>query len=124
MRLTKVCFFTMLSVAVSAGCNSSTETAPNIYKSAEFDELVAMHCRARALKDMRFELADELRQHTSNQNLQSSDSLKKARAKQSRALGDSIGELIQQLTKNMSLEEKRAFSDSVDQRIVRVNCFL
>lgn len=107
-----------LVASMIAGCNSTTD----VYQSQDFEELVAMHCRARELKKMRFALAEDLRKNASKWNVESSDSLKKARAKQSRALGDSIGDLIERLTAEMSLEEKRAFSDSINSRVVAGNC--
>lgn len=111
-----------LVTSIIAGCNPTIDSSTDVYQSQEFEELIAMHCRARELKEMRFALAEELRENVSKWDVESSDSLKKARAKQSRALGDSIGDLIQLLTAEMSLEEKRAFSDSIESRVVAGNC--
>lgn len=111
-----------LVASIIAGCNSTIDSSTDVYQSQEFEELIAMHCRARELKEMRFALAEELRENVSKWDMESSDSLKKARAKQSRALGDSIGDLIERLTAEMSLEEKRAFSDSINSRVVAGNC--
>ncbi|HKL02720.1 MAG TPA: hypothetical protein VJ911_03555 [Cryomorphaceae bacterium] len=121
LHLTLVIIF--MGVFVLDGCNSTGNSSPvNIYQTQEFEELIIMHCRARALREMRFELAEDLRKHTSMQNLKSSDSLKKEKARQSRELADSIASLIQQITDEMSLEDKRAFRDSVDLRIIKSNC--
>lgn len=111
-----------LIASITTVCSSTLDSSTDVYQSDEFEELVAMHCRARKLKEMRFALAEELRENVSKWDVESSDSLKKARAKQSRALGDSIGDLIQRLTAEMSLEEKRVFSDSINGRVVAGNC--
>lgn len=50
------------------------------------------------------------------------DSLKKTKSAESRALADSLGNIITSMTSKMSPDEKRSFNDSIEFRIERMNC--
>ena len=86
----------------------------------DFDELVEMHCRARKLKNERFSLAEEMRQNPRQEV--NYDSLRRVKSEVSRALSDSIRLKLEQLTSNLSLEEKRVFNEKVESRIQKMDC--
>ena len=104
-------------------CNhQSDQESVSVFNSPEFDQLVDMHCRARILKNERFEIADEMRNDSTEIQEQYLDSLKKTKSAESRALADSLGNIITSMTSKMSPDEKRSFNDSIEFRIERMNC--
>jgi len=99
-------------------CESELEK--NIYAQESFSEFINLHCQARRLKNQRFELADSIRKEPKeNTDWQTS---KAKLAEQSRVLADSIRQRLNLYTRDMSLEAKRAFNDSVQSRISNMGC--
>jgi len=94
----------------------------SLYDSPEFSELVDLHCRARLLKEERFQLADKMRKDQLEEGSIDLDSLRNATSSRSRALADSIGNLIEKLSGDMRPHEKRVFNDSIKSRIDRMSC--
>jgi hypothetical protein len=101
-----------------ASCEVSEKES--VYAQPAFTELVNLQCEARKLKNERFTLAEKLRQDESY--VSNPDSLKKALASQGRELGDRIRQGLDHFTTEMSLDQKRTFSDSMEARIARLDC--
>ncbi len=100
------------------GCEVSEKES--IYIQPAFEDFLELNCEARKLKDERFTLAERLRK---DENYVSNpDSLKKALASQSRELAERIRLQLEDLTGEMSLDQKRVFNDSLEARIVKMNC--
>jgi hypothetical protein len=110
--------FLVLAFFGLAGCQEPEEGS--IYNDQGFSRFIDLHCEARNLKDERFTLAEKLRKDTAY--VSNPDSLKKALAAESRQLADSIREELSALTSEMSLEDKRAFNDSVKAHVERRGC--
>jgi len=90
------------------------------YSREEFKEFLDLNCEARKLKNERFTLAEKLRENEAF--VSNPDSLKDALASQSRELAERIRVKLNQMTGEMSLDEKRAFNDTLEARISKLNC--
>lgn len=107
---------------IVAGCSPETE-------NNHLNNLSKLTCEATDLRNARFALADSMRRYqdsiqqpdnaTSHKTLDWEKRLKKMSerkdmlATESRNLADSIRIKLSELTKEMSLEEKRAFNDKL-----------
>ena len=105
---------------VLGGSFCSSPEGSDLYSQDSFSNFVDMHCRARQLKKQRFSLADALRGDPDF--VENPDSLKNVLAQKSRLLADSIRSKLELLTSDMTLEEKRIFSDSLEVRITEMDC--
>ena len=105
---------------VLGGSFCSSPEGSDLYSQDSFSNFVDMHCRARQLKKQRFSLADALRGDPDF--VENPDSLKNVLAQKSRLLADSIRSKLELLTSDMTLEEKRIFSDSLEVRISEMDC--
>lgn len=116
-------------------CNSDKRHDSKV----DIDDLAHLHCEASQLKDARFKLADSIRflQDSTSHHLEASngnvaewklelermEEKKLILANESRNLGDSIRQVIFQLTNHMSLDEKRTFNDNLKARTERLDCY-
>ena len=111
-------FLGILFFSLTTGCEVSEKES--VYTQPSFEEFLDLNCEARKLKDARFTLAERLRK---DQNYVSNpDSLKKAMASQSRELAERIRLKLENITGDMSLNQKRVFHDSLEVRIAKMNC--
>ena len=104
----------------------------------DFDELVVLHCKSIELKNARFSLADSIRfvqdSIRINESVEGQDlspfrekllqfqKEKEILTKESYALSDSIESKMKRVIRELNVEEKRIFNDSLIARTKAMNC--
>ena len=128
--------YAILLLMLFAACSSPVEKTD--HWPIDFDELVVLHCKSIKLKNARFSLADSIRfvqdSIRINGSLNEHDlsafkdkliQFEKEReilTQESYALSDSIESKMKRVIRELNVEEKRIFNDSLIARTKAMNC--